>query len=80
MGDPNIPKDEQEDYPFGYAIPDMDLEAFLNIRNWLEKAAIDAGAEVTDHGIGMGQADIGVLIDGMPYGISIRPRAIQTEE
>jgi hypothetical protein len=79
MADPNIPKDEQEDHPFGYAIADMDVEAFLNIRDWLEQAVKDAGAEVTDGGIGMGQADIGVSVEGMPYGISIKPRPIRTE-
>ena len=65
-----------DEYPFGCALPEMDVEAFLNIRDWLEKALVAAGAKITDAGVGMGQADLGFQIDGMPYGVSIKPRPL----
>jgi len=52
---------------------DMDHTAFLNIRNWLEQALITHGAKRTGGGIGFGQADIDITLDGMPYNVSIKP-------
>ena len=66
----------ENDYPFGYSLEDMDVEAFFNVRSWLESAVTQAGAEVTDAGIGMGRADIGIVLQGAPYSISILPRPI----
>ena len=57
-------------------LEEMDLEAFLNIRDWLEKALVDNGAIITDGGMGMGKADVGILLEEMPFSISIKPRPI----
>lgn len=62
------------EYPFGENVPEMDIEAFLNMRNWLEDAVTAKGARVTDAGIGMGAADLGIELDGWGYSLSIRPR------
>lgn len=61
---------------FGKTLDEMDTTAFMNVRNWVEDALKAKGAEVTDAGIGAGRADLGVKIDGMPFGISIRPRRL----
>lgn len=29
---------DNQDYPFGYSLDKMDVHAFLNMRDWLEKA------------------------------------------
>ena len=50
-----------------------DVEAFFNMRTWLERACEAAGAVVTGGGIGMGQADIDIVLEGHHYNISIRP-------
>lgn len=63
---------------FGNSLEEMDLEAFMNTRSWLEKALTDAGAEVTDAGIGMGQADVGINLQGAPFSVSIKPRPMGT--
>jgi hypothetical protein len=62
------------DDDFGKTLDEMDVTAFMNVRDWVEDALKAKGGEITDAGIGMGQADLGVRIDGMPFGISIRPR------
>lgn len=59
---------------FGKTLDEMDLEAFMNMRDWLEKAVTDAGATVTDAGVGGGKADIGISLEGHSYGLSIWPR------
>ncbi len=64
---------EKEDHPFGFALQDMDVEAFLNMRKWLEEAVTAKGARLTGGGIGMGQADIQISLDGCDYWISIKP-------
>ena len=61
------------EHPFGFALEEMDTEAFLNMRDWLEKAVEAKGAKRVGGGIGMGQADIDVELDGCRYNISIRP-------
>lgn len=61
---------------FGKTLDEMDVTAFMNVRTWVEEALEAKGAKITDAGIGMGQADLGVVIDGMPFGISIRPRPV----
>jgi hypothetical protein len=62
---------------FGKTLDEMDVGAFMSIRTWVEEALEAKGAKVTDAGIGAGRADLGVLIDGMPFGISIRPRPVR---
>jgi len=60
-------------YPFGEAVGEMDIEAFLGIRDWLEHACVTHGARTTGAGIGFGQADLSIELDGHRYDISIRP-------
>ena len=55
-------------------IADMDIDAFLNARDWLEKALQEKGAKLTDGGIGAGRVDIGFTLLGMPFSIQLRPR------
>lgn len=62
---------------FAETCEEMDLTAFLNMRDWLEQAISKAGATITDAGIGAGRADIGIMLEGFPYAISIRPRNIK---
>jgi hypothetical protein len=50
-----------------------DWMVLLNRRWWLEHAVTRAGAEITGSGVGLGQADIDVIVDGQCYNISIRP-------
>lgn len=70
MADDNADK---EAHPFGFAIPEMDVEAFFNMRDWLQKACEAKGAKMTGGGIGMGQADIDIELEGCHYNISIKP-------
>lgn len=58
---------------FGKTLNEMDVEAFFNMREWLEKAIQAKGAKVTGKGIGMGQADLDFELEGMKYTVSIRP-------
>lgn len=57
----------------------MDLEAFLNLRTWLQDLLIKAGAEITDGGMGFGWADIGFMFEGHIYDVKIRPRPTPKE-
>jgi len=58
---------------FGFTLDEMDIEAFFNMREWLEKAIEAKGANVTGKGVGCGQADIDFILEGMKYNVSIRP-------
>lgn len=55
-------------------LEEMDIEAFLNLRDWVGNALSSQGAKITDAGMGFGCADIGITLEGMPYGIQIKPR------
>lgn len=61
------------EHPFGLSPVEVDVEAFLNMRNWLEAAVEAKGARMTGGGIGCGQADIDIVLEGHHYNISIRP-------
>lgn len=50
-----------------------DPETLLNSRRWLEKALEAAGATRTGAGIGMGQADVDIILEGCKFNVSIRP-------
>lgn len=63
----------QDAFPFGYALSEMDLESFFSIRKWLQEACEARGAVMVGAGIGCGQADIDIEMDGCCYNISIRP-------
>lgn len=65
--------DTRDEHPFGFALHEMDVEAFWNMRQWLQKAVEAAGAKVTGSGIGMGRADIDIELDGCRYNVSIKP-------
>jgi len=66
---------ESEDLPVTkYADDFGDPETLLNSRNWLQQA-LEAKGAVFDGGagIGCGQADIDIKLEGMRYNVSIRP-------
>lgn len=50
-----------------------DMEAALNMRDWLERACEAAGAKRFGGGIGFGQADIDINLEGCRFNVSIRP-------
>lgn len=50
-----------------------DWEANLNMRNWIQKALEDKGAEIIGTGVGAYQSDLDIEIEGMKYNIRIRP-------
>lgn len=62
-----------EEYPFGCYVNEMDTAAFFNMRDWLRDAVQAKGAKMTGGGIGMGQADIDIELEGCRYNISIKP-------
>lgn len=50
-----------------------DPMVMLNMRWWLERALKANGGTLTGGGIGCGQADVDVEIDGHRFNVSIRP-------
>src|ERR1700731_4512220 len=50
-----------------------DLDAALNMRDWLEQACMAVGAKRVGGGIGFGQADIDIELENCRFNISIRP-------
>lgn len=64
---------DNSEHPFGFSLDEMDTDAFFNMREWLEKAVEAKGAKKVGGGIGMGQADIDIELDGCRYNISIKP-------
>lgn len=50
-----------------------DLGAAINMRDWLERACEAAGAIRKGGGIGCGQADIDIELEGCGFNVSIRP-------
>lgn len=50
-----------------------DPETLLNSRDWLKAALKSKGAKVDGGGIGCGQADLDIEIEGCRYNVSIRP-------
>jgi hypothetical protein len=44
----------------------------LDVRNWIEAAVVAKGAKAGDVGIGCGQADIAIELDGHHYGLCIK--------
>lgn len=60
-------------YPFGATLDEMDVMAFLNMRDWLTTAVEAKGAKMVGGGCGLGQADIDIELEGCRYNISIRP-------
>ena len=58
----------------GLDLGGCDADEALNMRAWLEKALEAAGAKVTDAGMGMGGADVGINLDGAAFSVRIKPR------
>ena len=61
---------------FGNNLEEMNIDSFMAMRDWMEKAITDAGGVITDAGIGAGRADIGFTYQGMPFGVQIVPRSL----
>ena len=60
--------------PIGQGIEGCeDVEAFFNMRGWLQAACEAKGAKMVGGGIGCGQADIDIELEGMRYNVSIKP-------
>lgn len=87
-GDPNVTPisvNLPEDFPplaaaRGFGTPEgglasMDVHAFLNMRDWVQAACEAKGAKMTGGGVGCGQADIDIELEGYHYNISIKPLA-----
>ena len=62
---------------FGESLEDMDMMAFLNIRTFVEDALEAKGAVITDADVGGGRAGLGFTVEGMPFGLHIKPRAVR---
>lgn len=79
-GDPNMPGSGTTEMPPVFeggglaGIAAEDIEAFFNMRDWLQAACEAKGAKSVGGGIGCGQADIDIELEGHRYNISIRPR------
>lgn len=50
-----------------------DPETLLNSRDWLRKALEAKGAKISGGGIGCGQADLEIVLEGFRFNVSIRP-------
>ena len=52
-----------------------DPETLLNSRDWLRRALESRRAKIVDGGVGCGQADLDIELDGCAFNVSIRPIA-----
>lgn len=52
-----------------------DPETLFNSRDWLQKAVEAKGAKMIGGGIGCGQADIDIELEGCRFNLSLRPIA-----
>ena len=50
-----------------------DMEAAVNMRDWIQKACEAKGGRMVGCGLGGGQADIDIELEGCRFNISIRP-------
>lgn len=66
-------EDLEPHHPFGFALEEMDVQTFLNMRDWLRDACAAKGGKMVGGGVGMGQADIDIELEGCSYNISIKP-------
>jgi len=67
---PAIPKDDTP-------LEEMDVEAFMNIRDWVQEAIEAKGGEITDSGMGAGRADLGFELEGCIFSLHIIPRPLR---
>jgi len=51
-----------------------DPETLFNSRAWLQTALESKGAKITGGGVGCGQADLDIVLEGSKFNVSIRPR------
>jgi len=65
---------------FGYFLDEMDVEAFHNMRDWLEMALVAKGAKVEGSGIGCGVAELEILLVGLRFNVSIKPLGLLGRE
>lgn len=59
------------DKPLGFDSAD-EIEPAFNMRQWVSKALQDKGAKQIGAGIGFGEADIDIELDGHHYNIRIK--------
>lgn len=59
------------DRPLGFDSAD-EIKPAMNMRDWVEHAVEAQGAKMVGGGIGLGQADIDIELEGHRYNISIR--------
>jgi len=50
-----------------------DPKQLLNMRQWLQDALEVKGAKFTGGGVGMGEADLDIILEGHEYNINIKP-------
>jgi hypothetical protein len=50
-----------------------DMEAAINMRDWLEIALAAKGGKMVGGGFGFGAADLDIELEGHRYAVSIRP-------
>ena len=50
-----------------------DPETLLNSRDWLRSALEAKGAKINGGGMGCGQADLDIVLEGCRFNVSIRP-------
>ena len=50
-----------------------DPETLFNSREWLQDALETKGAKIEGGGVGCGQADLSIVLDGCKFNVSIRP-------
>lgn len=50
-----------------------DPTSLWNIRKWLQEAMEAKGAKQTGAGMGMGAADIDIILDGCEFNVQVRP-------
>ena len=65
---------------FGKALSEMNVEAFLNMRDWFVAAIENHGGKIIDTGMGAGKADLGVELDGCEFNVQIRPRRVRDHD
>jgi hypothetical protein len=61
------------DEKFGFHLGNMDVEAFMGMLRWLQDAMKARGAKVEGFGMGLGQSDVDIMLEGHRYNVSIRP-------
>lgn len=49
------------------------MDRLFNLRDWLKNCLEKNGAEVTGSGIGFGEADVSIKLDGMNFWVTIKP-------